>query len=90
MRRKIAVAQAEDVEHAASLAGSHPDLGGRDLLHAEVMRRLGVQRIVSANAGFDQLPGVERLDSARITDWQGLAISYFSGPTALFPHACLA
>ena len=37
--------------------------------NAEVLQRLGSDRIVSADTDFDGLPGVTRLDPADVTDW---------------------
>ena len=71
MEERVEAVQAADVEHAAALADSHGELGGRDLLHAAVMHRLGVGRIVSADTGFDKLPEMERLDPAQVAAWQG-------------------
>lgn len=53
----------------ADLFDGHPELGGRDLLHAAVMERLGIRRVISADTGFDRLPEVQRLDPARLGDW---------------------
>ncbi|PZC48130.1 MAG: putative nucleic acid-binding protein, contains PIN domain [Chloroflexi bacterium] len=72
MRGRTTAIHAEDVEHASSLADNHPNLGGRDLLHAAVMKRLGLHRIVSADAGFDRFPDMERLDPAKVEDWHSL------------------
>ncbi|MGQ9573571.1 MAG: type II toxin-antitoxin system VapC family toxin, partial [Dehalococcoidia bacterium] len=71
MRERVEPVQAIDVEQAALLADRYPDLGARDLLHAAVMSRLGIRRIVSADAGFDRLPEVERLDPTDIVVWRG-------------------
>ena len=38
-------------------------------LHAAIMERLQVQPIISADADFDRLAQVERLDPARLGDW---------------------
>lgn len=70
MRERVEPVYAADVERAASLADLHAGLGARDLLHAAVMARLGVHRIVSADAGFDRLPDVERLDPAELGAWR--------------------
>jgi hypothetical protein len=70
MRERVEPVDAVDVEQAALLAGQYPDLGARDLLHAAVMSRLGVRSIVSADAGFDRLPGVERLDPTDVGVWR--------------------
>jgi hypothetical protein len=43
------------------------------------MRRLGVERIISADTDFDRLEGIDRLDPARMSEW-GRAI--LAGPEA--------
>ncbi len=58
------------MQNAAELADAHQDLGGRDLLHAAVMHRLGLRRIISADTGFDRLPAIERLDPAQVAAWE--------------------
>jgi uncharacterized protein len=70
MEERVEPVHAADVERAADLADAHRELGGRDLLHAAVMRRLGMRRIISADTGFDRLPDLERLDPARLANWQ--------------------
>lgn len=70
MRERVEPVHALDVEQAALLADQYPDLGARDLLHAAVMSRLGLRRIVSADAGFDRLPDVERLDPVKVEAWR--------------------
>ena len=50
-----------DVEGAKSVALGSRELSARDALHAAVMRREGVDRIMSFDSGFDSLPGVTRL-----------------------------
>ena len=70
MQERTEAVYAEDVQHAAGLADAYPELGGRDLLHAAVMRRLGLLNIISADTGFDRLPEIERLDPARLDDWR--------------------
>lgn len=70
MRERVEPVHALDVEQAASLADQYPELGARDLLHAAVMSRLNVRRIVSADTGFDRLPEVERLDPADVEVWR--------------------
>jgi hypothetical protein len=71
MRERVEPVHAVDVERAALLADQYPDLAARDLLHAAVMSRLGVRSIVSADAGFDRLPEVERLDPTDVGLWRG-------------------
>lgn len=71
MRGRITPMMAEDVLLAASLTSSLPSaLAARDLIHLAVMRRLDVTRIISADQGFDGLPGVERLDPAEFEEWR--------------------
>ena len=47
-----------DVEGAKQIAYG---LSARDAIHAAVMRSHGVQRILSFDTGFNDLPGIERL-----------------------------
>lgn len=70
MRERVEPVYAVDVEFAASLAGQHAGLGARDLLHAAVMSRLGVRHIASADAGFDRMPDIERLDPSKLESWR--------------------
>ena len=70
MRERVEPVHAADVEQAALLADEYPELGARDLLHAAVMQRLGVRRLVSADAGFDRLSGLERLDPMNVKEWR--------------------
>jgi predicted nucleic acid-binding protein len=60
---------ADDIETALQLADRRLGLSARDLLHAAVMQRLGIRRIISTDRGFDRLPEVERLDPAHIDRW---------------------
>jgi predicted nucleic acid-binding protein len=69
MQGRVEPVQAADVERAAVLADVHQE-SSRDLLHTAVMERLGVRRIISADAGFDGLPQVERLDPAHWERWR--------------------
>ena len=50
-----------DVERARELVLGTPGLSARDALHAAVMQREGITRILSFDAGFDELPGITRL-----------------------------
>jgi predicted nucleic acid-binding protein len=70
MRDRVEPVQAADVEQAARLADKYPELGARDLLHAAVMLRLGVHRLVSADVGFDGLSELERLDPMNVDEWR--------------------
>lgn len=63
---------AVDVVYASTLADAANRTGGieaRDLLHAAVMHRLGITRIVSTDRGFDRIEGVTRLDPAHLGVW---------------------
>ncbi len=50
-----------DVERAKDLLLGQSGLSSRDALHAAIMRRWGVSRILTFNAGFDRVPGIERV-----------------------------
>ncbi len=69
MHGRIEPVYAEDVLLAARLADSHPGISARDLVHAAVMQRLGVNRIISVDTDFDRLPNVTRLDPVRLEEW---------------------
>jgi len=60
-----------DVLSAVELAAVHPSgLSSRDLTHVAVMLRHGIERIASADGDLDRLPDVERLDPARLAEWE--------------------
>jgi predicted nucleic acid-binding protein len=70
---RIEPVRAEDVVLACHLAVERgAGLSARDLLHAAVMRRLGVTHIISADRGFDRLPFLHRLDPATLETWSDL------------------
>ena len=50
-----------DVEGARDVLLGASDVSSRDALHASVMRRHGVRRIMTFDAAFDRIPGVERV-----------------------------
>lgn len=50
-----------DVERARELVLGSIGLSARDALHAAVMEREAIARILSFDAGFDDLPGITRL-----------------------------
>ena len=50
-----------DVESAKTIVLGKRRLSSRDALHAAVMSREGVARIMTFDAGFDGLPGITRL-----------------------------
>lgn len=51
----------EDLEAAKQLLSGIGGLSARDAVHVAVMRRHGVQRIMSFDGGFDRCPGLVRL-----------------------------
>ena len=50
-----------DVERAKNLLLGLPGLSARDAVHAAVMRRRGVGRILSFDSRFDRVAGLERI-----------------------------
>jgi predicted nucleic acid-binding protein len=50
-----------DAERAKAIVLERRDLSARDALHAAVMERRGVTRILSFDGGFDSLPGITRI-----------------------------
>ena len=77
MRGRVEPVHGEDVILATELADRHPGVSARDLVHAAVMRRLGVSRIISADTDFDRLEGVDRLDPARFEEWEDSILSVY-------------
>lgn len=75
MADRVEPIRVSDVESAASLADVHHQLSSRDLLHAAVMQRLGLVQIISADAGFDVLPGLQRLNPAELARWRESVLS---------------
>lgn len=69
MHGKVSPVTIEDVLAAGLLAKEHRSLSTRDLLHLAVMHRLGVTRIVTADADFDRAPGIIRVDPADDSEW---------------------
>jgi predicted nucleic acid-binding protein len=52
---------AADAERAKTIVLGHRKLSARDALHAAVMDREGIARIMTFDAGFDVIPGLTRL-----------------------------
>ncbi len=50
-----------EVRFARRLLEAVSGLSARDALHVAVMRKAGVKRILSFDAGFDACPGIDRL-----------------------------
>ena len=70
MHGRVSPVTIDDVLAAGQLANEHHGLSTRDLLHLAVMHRLGVIRIVTADADFDRVPGIVRLDPTDDRDWK--------------------
>lgn len=51
----------DDVDRARAIVLERQALSARDALHAAVMQRHGIARIMSFDAGFDTLPSLTRL-----------------------------
>jgi predicted nucleic acid-binding protein len=58
--RQVFSIERADVEQAAEIAGLQRRLSARDALHLAVMRRHGVERVLTLDEGFDLWPGIER------------------------------
>jgi predicted nucleic acid-binding protein len=70
MYDRIEPVYADDIAEAARLADRYQSASARDLVHAAVMNRLGVGRIVSSDTDFDRLPGITRLDPSKVAEWE--------------------
>ena len=70
MYGKVSPVTIDDVLAAGQLDKTHHGLSTRDLLHLAVMHRLGVTRIVTADADFGRVPGIIRLDPADDGEWE--------------------
>ena len=51
----------DDVERARQVLLSHDQLSARDSLHAAIMERHGVHRVLSFDGGFDEISSLVRL-----------------------------
>ena len=54
----------EDAAAAKDIVLRYASLSARDALHAAVMVRHGIERIMTFDRGFDAYPGIERLQYA--------------------------
>ena len=55
--------EVEDVTRARRLIATAPALSARDAIHLAVMQRRGISRILTFDAGFEGIIGVERIGS---------------------------
>jgi uncharacterized protein len=53
--------EVEDVTRARRLIAATPALSARDAVHLAVMQRRGISRILTFDAGFEGIIGVERI-----------------------------
>jgi predicted nucleic acid-binding protein len=51
----------DDVERARQILLSHDQLSARDALHAAIMERHGVHRVLSFDSGFDEISDLVRI-----------------------------
>ena len=51
----------EDVSLARAILRDVPGIQARDAIHAAVMLNRGITRIMSADRGFDRIPGIQRI-----------------------------
>lgn len=51
----------KDVERARELVLGRRGMSARDAIHVAVMEREGITRIMSFDAGFDDVPGLTRI-----------------------------
>ncbi len=58
---EVFAVEVRDVERAKDLVQGSRALSARDAIHAALMERNGVTRILSFDAGFDQVPGLQRV-----------------------------
>ena len=79
MHGRIEPVYEEDIHLATRLADSHPGISARDLVHAAVMQRLDSVRIISSDTDFDRLPGIVRLDPARVGEWGDSVLPHDDG-----------
>ena len=69
MAGRIQPVLAADLALGADLADRYGGLEARDLVHAAVMMRLGLNRLVSADRRFDTIPDLQRLDPQDVAVW---------------------
>jgi predicted nucleic acid-binding protein len=51
----------DDVQRAKEIIHGSPRLSARDAIHVAIMEHHGIDRILSFDSGFDEVPGIERL-----------------------------
>lgn len=66
---KVEALLREDVLAAAS-GPARLALSARNRVHLAVMQRLGLNRIISTDGGFDHIPAITRLDPLAFDSWR--------------------
>lgn len=64
MQGRILPIQDVDVQAARELAGRHPGLSPRDLIHLGVMTRNGIAEIITADEGYEAVSEIRRIAPA--------------------------
>lgn len=59
---RLHAVEPQDAREAARLFADSPRLSARDAIFAAIATRHGLQNILSADADFDNLPGLRRID----------------------------
>ncbi len=59
---RLHAVEPQDAREAARLFAASPRLSTRDAIFAAIATRHGLQTILSADADFDELPGLSRID----------------------------
>lgn len=67
MLGRVLPVEAVDAWAARDLAERYPRLSARDLVHLAVILRHQIDVIVSADTGFDDVPGLHRVDPGAFT-----------------------
>lgn len=65
--QQVAAVEEADAAAALDLLLTHDTLSPRDAIHAAVMSRLGIQRILTADKDFDGLESIQRIDPHEAT-----------------------
>lgn len=61
---EVLAIEQDDVERARELVLGSSQISARDALHAAVMEREGISRVMSFDSGFDGVPGITRFGAA--------------------------
>lgn len=60
---EVLAVERADVERARDIVHGHAQLSARDAVHLAIMARVGADRIMSFDRGFDTYPGITRLSA---------------------------